>query len=160
MGAIVSLARTALGLSPDLQQHVTVMACALRVVFSCSVSLGCSMEMADFAFSYSAARTCLRRCLWGFEAGAHIDKLGWLAAFEQETDHGITSCLPHMFSHFPFLLGWKAGIVQNPDARRRLRLLVQGCSVSLTPLLPVVLSHRGMIPVMPVWPNPQQGAAD
>jgi len=86
-----------------------------------------------------------------FEAGAHIAKLGGLAAFEHGADHVITLLFTVYIFGFFFFLGWKGGVLKNPDAKRRLRLMVQGCSLSLVPLFPVVLAEQGVIPAMPAW---------
>jgi sigma-B regulation protein RsbU (phosphoserine phosphatase) len=48
---------------------------------------------------------------------------------------------------FFFVMGWKRGVIENPDARRRIRLLMWGAMLALTPVLvllviPLVLGRR------------------
>ena len=42
---------------------------------------------------------------------------------------------------FFFLLRWRAGAVKDPDQRRRIRTILQGSSLALTPLLLVLLAQ-------------------
>jgi phosphoserine phosphatase RsbU/P len=45
-------------------------------------------------------------------------------------------------SYFFLVLGWKAGRTREPDAKRRIRLLVWGSTVALTPLLAIAIALR------------------
>ena len=45
-------------------------------------------------------------------------------------------------SFFFLVMGWKTGVATDPDARRRLRLLASGGTVSLLPLLVLIIATR------------------
>ena len=44
-------------------------------------------------------------------------------------------------SLFFFLLGWKAGVVKDPDQRRRIRTILHGSGLALSPLLIALLAR-------------------
>jgi sigma-B regulation protein RsbU (phosphoserine phosphatase) len=83
--------------------------------------------------------------------GRHIHQLSWLSALEETLSRPEIFWFGLYVCAFFFFLGWKRHIVTQPDARRRLRLMSIGCSISLLPTLPVFLSRAGIIPHMPFW---------
>ncbi len=86
-----------------------------------------------------------------FEAGSHISKLSWLAAFEASSNLPVTFLFTAYILAFFCLLTAKKRILPNNDAKRRLQVMIWGCTLSLVPLFPVALSDRGVSPEMPVW---------
>jgi phosphoserine phosphatase RsbU/P len=78
-------------------------------------------------------------------SGNHIADLGWAAHFfrtvEVPTDVMYTIYVVTFF----LLLGWKKSIVESNDARRRLNVMMAGCSIAMVPLLPVVFLD------LPLW---------
>ncbi len=56
----------------------------------------------------------------------------------------------YVFAFFGLLTA-KRFLVTQPDARRRLRVMIFGCSLALTPTLPVVFSHINWTPALPAW---------
>lgn len=78
-------------------------------------------------------------------AGKHLRELGWLADFSQATDAYLKIYFTLYISAFFLLLGFKKGVVKTPDAKRRLSVMIAGCSAALVPLLPVVFLK------LPVW---------
>jgi sigma-B regulation protein RsbU (phosphoserine phosphatase) len=86
-----------------------------------------------------------------FQEGNHIRSVAWVASFEQHTHTTATILFViYVFGFFTFL-GWKLAMLDSSDAKRRLRVMIAGSSLSLTPLLPLVFGQLGMIPRMPVW---------
>ena len=84
-----------------------------------------------------------------FERLHHLRRLAWLAHFEQITATPLTLCFVlYVFSFFG-LLWAKRVFLNNPDASRRLRLMIVGCSLALTPTLPVVFSQIHWLPILP-----------
>lgn len=54
-------------------------------------------------------------------------------------------------SAFFILLGFKNRVLTTPDARRRMAVLMAGCSLALTPVLLLILSEIGVLPPFPFW---------
>lgn len=49
------------------------------------------------------------------------------------------------------LLGTKQHLLPTNDARRRMKVMIAGCTVALLPMLPVALSFNGYLPRLPGW---------
>jgi sigma-B regulation protein RsbU (phosphoserine phosphatase) len=86
-----------------------------------------------------------------FGEDAHIRQMAALSAFEKALTGPVTILFTIYVGAFFSLLGYKSGIVPVGDARRRLRVMIYGCSAALTPILPVVFSQAGFIPQLPPW---------
>ncbi len=71
-------------------------------------------------------------------AGAHLRELGWLSAFFVKGSPFIVSLFSIYIGGFFALLGRKTGMLQKPDAKRRLQLMTAGCTLALAPLMLVV----------------------
>lgn len=83
--------------------------------------------------------------------GNHTADLKWLVALDQVTSRPEVILYMAYVGAFFCCLGYKRGKLTNPDASRRLRLMMTGCGVSLTPLIPLVLGGVGLLPMMPFW---------
>lgn len=89
-----------------------------------------------------------------YGAFASVDNLrsiDWLANFQNSQRLNITVWFSVYVFTFFGLLTWKARQITAPDARRRLRVMLFGCSAALTPTLPVIFSELGVLPKMPFW---------
>ncbi len=78
-------------------------------------------------------------------AGKHLRDLGWLANFSRIAEPYLNVFFTIYIFAFFILLGFKKGVVKTPDAKRRLSVMIAGCSAALVPLLPVVFLK------LPVW---------
>ncbi len=86
--------------------------------------------------------------LWTYgylRAANHFAELRWLAEFVRKTEPIVNVIFTAYVFAFFILLGAKKGVVQTPDAKRRLNVMLWGCAAALTPLLPVVFLD------LPVW---------
>lgn len=54
-------------------------------------------------------------------------------------------------SAFFALLGIKQHLLPTNDARRRMNVMIVGCTLSLLPIFPVALSENGYLPRLPEW---------
>jgi sigma-B regulation protein RsbU (phosphoserine phosphatase) len=86
-----------------------------------------------------------------FKEESHIRRLAGLAAFEKALTGPVTILFTIYVCAFFALLGFKRGIAAAGDARRRLRVMMYGCSAALIPILPVVLGQAGLFPPLPPW---------
>lgn len=86
-----------------------------------------------------------------FEEASHLDRLAGLASFEHSIERPVTLLFTVYVFAFFFLLGRKSGTVHGSDARRRLRLMIAGCTLSLTPLFLVVCWRLGVLPPLAPW---------
>ena len=86
-----------------------------------------------------------------FESGRHISRVGWIGAFEDSAGLSLTLLFTCYVFAFFFLLVAKKRILPTSDAKRRLQIMISGFTLSLLPLLPVVLSERGLLPALPIW---------
>ena len=50
-------------------------------------------------------------------------------------------------------LRWKAKIIKQPDARRRMLSMIYGCTLALTPSLLIVISDVHLLPLLPPLPD-------
>lgn len=71
-------------------------------------------------------------------AGKHLRELGRLANFSRVAEPYLSVFFTIYIFAFFILLGFKKGVVKTPDAKRRLSVMIAGCSAALVPLLPVV----------------------
>ena len=88
-----------------------------------------------------------------FRSGSHISELAWVAAFYQKASLSITVIFTLYIFAFFYLLNAKKHRLPNEDAKRRMSLMVWGCTAALLPLLPVALADTGVIPRLPAWLN-------
>ncbi len=80
--------------------------------------------------------------IYGYlRAGTHLAELHWLASFSEVSDPVLNVLFTGFVTAFFVLLGFKQGILQSPDAKRRLKVMIWGCSIALVPLLPVIFLH-------------------
>jgi sigma-B regulation protein RsbU (phosphoserine phosphatase) len=86
-----------------------------------------------------------------FEQLHHVDRIAWLARLERAVNTPQTVWYVALVFAFFAALRFKAVKVKSPDARRRIRVLVSGCSYALTPSLPVVFSQLHWMPELPAW---------
>jgi sigma-B regulation protein RsbU (phosphoserine phosphatase) len=86
-----------------------------------------------------------------FEQLHHIERIAWLARLESQANTAQTVWYVVLVCAFFGCLRYKAIKISSPDARRRMRILVSGCSYALTPSLPVVFSQLHWIPYLPDW---------
>lgn len=80
-------------------------------------------------------------------AGTHLRDLTWFARFAQRALPFLNAIVTIYITAFFVLLGFKKGLVKTPDAKRRLSVMIWGCSAALVPLLPVVFLD------LPTWLN-------
>jgi sigma-B regulation protein RsbU (phosphoserine phosphatase) len=80
-----------------------------------------------------------------------IDQLIWLAKFENLVSTPQTIWYVLLVFTFFGALRVKSLQIKNPDGRRRLQVLMAGCSFALTPSLPVAASQIHWIPYLPDW---------
>jgi sigma-B regulation protein RsbU (phosphoserine phosphatase) len=86
-----------------------------------------------------------------FEEASHLNRLTTLASFEHSIQTPVTLLFTAYVFAFFFLLGIKTSVIHDNDSRRRLRVMIYGCSVSLTPLFVVICSRLGFLPPLPYW---------
>jgi sigma-B regulation protein RsbU (phosphoserine phosphatase) len=86
-----------------------------------------------------------------FVAVKHLQRLRWLARFESSAETSVTVCFTIFVFLFFGLLSAKGKTLTNPDLKRRLRLMLYGCSAALTPTFPLILGGLGVVPRMPFW---------
>ena len=86
-----------------------------------------------------------------FRAGSHIRELGWLASFDQKANTPVTALFTLYIFAFFYLLNAKKYRLPNNDAKRRMSLMIWGCTAALLPLLPVALAESGITPRLPPW---------
>jgi sigma-B regulation protein RsbU (phosphoserine phosphatase) len=84
--------------------------------------------------------------------GEHLADLKWLHALE------LKLTLPQVILFTVYICGFFACLAikrgqlrASPDASRRLRVMVIGCSMALIPLLPFVLAEIGVMHILPPW---------
>ncbi|MBV8452898.1 MAG: SpoIIE family protein phosphatase [Deltaproteobacteria bacterium] len=77
--------------------------------------------------------------------GNHAAQLGWVSRFFQVTTLPADVLFTVYVFAFFFLLGCKKGVLKKNDLRRRLNVMIAGCSIALVPLLPVVFLD------LPLW---------
>ena len=86
-----------------------------------------------------------------FERVHHIHSLSWLAALEHIAMKPVAIWFTVYVFAFFVLLAVKARLIRQPDAKRRVRLMIAGCSAALIPTLPVVFGQFHLVPRMPLW---------
>ncbi len=86
-----------------------------------------------------------------FQSLHNLGEIQWLAKLEQTIGTPQTVWYVLLVFGFFWLLTWKRHTLTDPDAKRRLRLLIFGCSLALTPSLLVVASALGWLPRIPLW---------
>ncbi len=85
------------------------------------------------------------------EEGNHIDRLQWLAGFMQH-GHSIIYIVFTLYVLGFFGALWaKRYILETPDAARRLKFMIAGCSLALIPLLVLVITRVSGIGNLPGW---------
>jgi sigma-B regulation protein RsbU (phosphoserine phosphatase) len=86
-----------------------------------------------------------------FRNGSHMDELGWLASFYQKIDRPVTVLFTLYIFAFFYLLTAKKHRLPTNDAKRRMNLMIAGCTIALFPIFPVALGESGIIPHLPAW---------
>jgi sigma-B regulation protein RsbU (phosphoserine phosphatase) len=86
-----------------------------------------------------------------FEERVHLDRLAALASFEHANQKAIILLFTAYVFAFFLLLARKRNAIHDNDSRRRLRLMITGCSLSLTPLFLVTCSRLGFLPRLAPW---------
>jgi phosphoserine phosphatase RsbU/P len=84
-------------------------------------------------------------------AGNHVQQISGLADFLERAENPLRILITVYISAFFMLLGFKSRVLETSDARRRMRVMMTGCSLSLTPLFIVVFSEVGVFPRLPDW---------
>jgi phosphoserine phosphatase RsbU/P len=84
-------------------------------------------------------------------AGNHVEQIAGLAQFIQRIENPARTLITIYISAFFVLLGFKSRVLETSDARRRMRAMMAGCSLSLTPLFGVFFSEIGILPPLPNW---------
>ncbi len=142
----------------DLGEY-TSSSMAMRVVHS-FLALAWPLGMASFAWFFPVTLPLERRAPWlkSVFFGPMLVLVGALATIPYlgyAESMGRSAILDWLFgmlrlrmpvqmatvSLFFFVLGWKAGVVKDPDQRRRIRTILQGCGAALAPLLVVLLAQ-------------------
>lgn len=90
--------------------------------------------------------------LWeALAEGTHIREIRPLADFMRNVENPARIVIGVYITLFFLLLGFKRRILTTPDARRRMRVMVFGCSLALTPVLLLLFSEVGLLPPFPLW---------
>jgi phosphoserine phosphatase RsbU/P len=84
-------------------------------------------------------------------AGKHLQQIRPLVDLLDHIENPIRILIGCYICAFFILLGIKGGKLTAPDARRRMRVLVFGCSLALTPVLLLILSEVRILPAFPSW---------
>jgi sigma-B regulation protein RsbU (phosphoserine phosphatase) len=142
----------------------------LVIVYHCFLNNTWPLWMVLFAFYFPRPFPFLRGRRWivslaavlpaGFAAldiygtlmqGRHIADLRWLYLFDEAIDRPQTIIfIGYVWAFFVCLMVKRARI-KDADAIRRLRVMITGCGISLTPLIPYALSRVGLLPMLPRW---------
>lgn len=83
--------------------------------------------------------------------GNHVHEVAWVAVFLKRLNPFVLILVSLYIFGFFFSLGCKRARLRDPDARRRLNIMTAGCSLALTPLIPVVLKQMNILPWLPEW---------
>jgi phosphoserine phosphatase RsbU/P len=83
--------------------------------------------------------------------GNHIHEIAKLANFSDRIENPLRIFFSACVFAFFYLLGAKKHILTAADARRRMNVMIWGCSVALFPLFFVILSELGAMPPLPGW---------
>ena len=86
-----------------------------------------------------------------FRDGSHMNELGRLASFYQKVDRPVTVLFTLYIFAFFYLLSAKKHRLPTSDAKRRMNLMIAGCTAALFPIFPVALGESGIIPHLPAW---------
>jgi sigma-B regulation protein RsbU (phosphoserine phosphatase) len=104
-----------------------------------------------YAISFVPALLAAMGIYGGLMQGRHLADLRWLSTFSQRINTPILILFTAYISAFFFCLGMKTKQLTTSDASRRLKVLMTGCGVSFTPLIPLVLGQAGVVPMLPPW---------
>lgn len=86
-----------------------------------------------------------------------IDALQYLSFITEPYDRILMPLNMAAISLFFVALGYKSGTLQNPDARRRLRLMLIGTTVAMAPSFGIILyrlfsgAHGNFLDLVPFW---------
>jgi sigma-B regulation protein RsbU (phosphoserine phosphatase) len=86
-----------------------------------------------------------------FERVQHLNRIRWLARFTHVIHTPVTIWFTACVFAFFGLLVAKRRFLNGPDAKRRLRVMITGCTFALTPTLPVAFSQINLTPALPAW---------
>ncbi len=86
-----------------------------------------------------------------FERVNNLQAIAWLGRLQMRGQPYVTVLFTvYVFAFFQLLVT-KRRLLTHPDAKRRLRLMITGCSVALGPTLAVVFAELGWTPKPPAW---------
>jgi sigma-B regulation protein RsbU (phosphoserine phosphatase) len=103
------------------------------------------------AISLSPAALVVLDIYGNLMEGHHVADLRWLYLLDRAINGPQTILFCCYVGAFFFALAVKSSQMKSPDASRRLRVMMTGCGLSLTPLTPFALAQAGMMPMMPPW---------
>ncbi len=86
-----------------------------------------------------------------FGLGRHMREMRWMSGVSLAIHRPVVLVFTAYVATFFYLLASKNRSVANPDAKRRIHLMINGCTLALLPLLPVVLSQIHFLPHLPAW---------
>ncbi len=86
-----------------------------------------------------------------FREGTHLHELGRIASFLHLAHRTVLVLMTLYVLAFFYLLVSKRYSLPNHDARRRMSLMISGCSIALLPLVLVAFGESGIIPPLPPW---------
>jgi sigma-B regulation protein RsbU (phosphoserine phosphatase) len=86
-----------------------------------------------------------------FREGTHLNELGWVASFLHAANRAIIVLMTLYILAFFYLLVSKRHSLSNNDARRRMSLMISGCSIALLPLVLVAFGESGILSPLPLW---------
>jgi phosphoserine phosphatase RsbU/P len=84
-------------------------------------------------------------------AGNHIQQIRPLIDSLDRIENPLRILIGCYISAFFILLSIKARALKTPDARRRMRVMIFGCSLALTPVLILILEEVRLLPKFPFW---------
>ncbi|MBV9611464.1 MAG: SpoIIE family protein phosphatase, partial [Acidobacteriaceae bacterium] len=84
-------------------------------------------------------------------AGDHLQQIRPLVDWLDVIGNPVRILIGCYISAFFILLSIKAPSLKAPDAARRMRVMIFGCSLALTPLLLLILSEVRILPPFPFW---------
>lgn len=86
-----------------------------------------------------------------FERVHHLRNIAWLGQLNIKAEPFIAVLFTlYVFAFFQLLVA-KRKLLTQPDAKRRLRLMIFGCSAALIPTLPVIFGEIGWTPKLAPW---------
>lgn len=97
------------------------------------------------------ALLCLLNVYMEFMAGNHIQQIRPIADWNEHFENPFRILIGCYIAAFFILLGVKSGTLKTPDTRRRMRVMIFGCSLALAPVLLLILAEVRILPAFPFW---------